>query len=125
MGINGLPGDFEQWATMRQVHLHQDLKRSNFTDDLFGQYRKHLGAVRYRILQEAQTLVVPETVRQLLGYRKTSLLHPLLAIYKITRKLKMDWLLKAIVLPAKHKDEIAALDATPDIASKQAKQAHN
>ena len=110
MGVKGLPTTFDEWAFMRQSHLHQDLKHSDFTDDLFRQYCKHLGIARYKILQEAQTLVVPETVRHLLGYRKSSLLHPLLAIYKVTRKLKLDWLLKALVLPGKYKKEIASLD---------------
>jgi hypothetical protein len=54
--------------------------------------------------------VVPQRVRDLLELRKISLLHPLIALYKLSRSLKMDWLLKAIVLPAKYKKEIKALD---------------
>ena len=122
MGIKGLPQNFEQWTRMRQMHLQLDLKRSSFTDDLFRQYRKHLGAVRYKILKETQTLVAPGKVRELLSYRNTSLLYPLLAVYKVTRKLRLDWFLKALVLPAKHKDEITALDATPEIGLNKARQ---
>jgi hypothetical protein len=110
MGVKGLPDTFQEWQRMRTEHLHQNLKRSNFTDDLFKQYRKHLGVVRYRILIETQTLVMPPHARDLLGFRKVSLLHPLLISYKVFRSIKFDWLLKAIVLPAKYKDEIKALD---------------
>jgi hypothetical protein len=95
---------------MRQDHLDQNLERSDYTIDLFSQYRKHLGVVRYRILMETQTLVVPEKVRELLGFRKISLLHPLLLLYKFCRSINIDWLLKAIVLPSRYKNEIRALD---------------
>jgi len=113
MGVQGLPGTFEEWQQMRKEHLHQNMQQSNLTEDLFEQYRKHLGAVRYAILLEAQTLVVPDRVRALLGYRKTSLLHPLLGVYKISRRLGLDWLLKSIVLPADYKKQIMDLDKLP------------
>ena len=97
---------------MRHEHLQQNMQRSHYTDDLFRQYRKHLGAIRYTILLEAQTLVAPETVRQLLAFRKTSLLHPVVMVYKICRTLHLDGLMKALILPAKYKKEIDALDHT-------------
>jgi uncharacterized protein (DUF2236 family) len=110
MGLSGLPHTFEQWETMRHEHVNQNLQHSHYSDDLFSQYRKHLGAIRYNILLEAQTLVVPHTVREMLGFRKISLLHPLLVLYKVSRSLKIDWLLKELVLPAKYKKEIKGLD---------------
>jgi uncharacterized protein (DUF2236 family) len=110
MGVTGLPETFEAWEKMRHGHLNQNLQHSNYTDDLFSRYRKHLGTIRYRILLEAQTLVVPQKVRELLGYRKISLLRPLLALYKLSRSIHLDWLLKALVLPSKYKKEIKGLD---------------
>jgi uncharacterized protein (DUF2236 family) len=118
MGVQGLPETIEAWKKMREEHLDQNMQRSNYTNDLFSQYRKHLGAVRYRILLETQTLVVPQKVRELIGLRKTSLLHPLLTLYKVSRSINMDWLLKALILPHKYKKEIKALD---DVRLKQAK----
>lgn len=110
MGLKCLPNTYEEWLTMRQRHLVQNLQHSDYTDDLFSQYRKHLGAVRYRVLLETQILVVPQSVQALLGFRKISLLFPLLALYKLSKKLKIDWLLKVIILPSKYKKEIKALD---------------
>lgn len=95
---------------MRQEHLNQNLHRSHFTDDLFRQYRKHLGPVRYRILLEAQVLVAPQKVREYLDFRKTSLLHPLIALYKVTRRIRLDGLLKDLILPKKYEKEIKGLD---------------
>jgi len=69
-----------------------------------------MGVLRYRILLETQTLIVPQPVHSLLGFRKISLLYPLLAFYKMSKKIKIDWLLKAIILPSRYKKEIVALD---------------
>jgi uncharacterized protein (DUF2236 family) len=110
MGLSELPATFEAWQTMRQSHLDQNLIRSHYTNDLFGQYRKHLGLIRYRLLLEAQTLVVPHKVRKLLAFRKISLLHPLIALYKLSRSFHLDGLMKALVMPAKHTAQINRLD---------------
>ncbi|MBT1710741.1 DUF2236 domain-containing protein [Fulvivirgaceae bacterium PWU5] len=112
MGIKDLPGTLEAWESMRREHLHQNMHRSHYTNDLFQQYRKHLGTIRYKILLEAQTLVAPEQVRKLLAFRKTSLLHPVVLLYKISRTLHLDGLLKALILPSKYKKEIDALNHT-------------
>jgi uncharacterized protein (DUF2236 family) len=119
MGVIGLPETFEKWKEMRQAHLAQNLLHSTYTDDLFTQYRKHLGAVRYRILLETQTLVVPQQVREWLAFRKTSLLKPLITLYKISRTFKLDWMLKSLLLPAKYKKEIKALDGRGQELPKQ------
>jgi uncharacterized protein (DUF2236 family) len=113
MGVRELPKAFEEWEKMRQKHLHQNLQHSHYTKDLFSQYRKHLGAGRYTLLLEAQTLVVPQKVRELLAFRKISLLNPLLGLYKLTRSIKVDWLLKMLILPSRYKNEIKALDKVP------------
>jgi uncharacterized protein (DUF2236 family) len=110
LGVKGLPDTFEAWQHMRHEHLQQNMQRSHYTTDLFQQYRKHLGAVRYKILLEAQTLVAPEHVRTLLAFRKTSLLYPVVMAYKVSRVLRLDGLMKDLILPAKYKKEIAALD---------------
>jgi hypothetical protein len=110
MGLKGLPETFDDWEKMRQHHLSNNLEHSAYTVDLFKQYRKHLGMVRYRILLEVQTLVVPDTVRELLRFRKLSLIHPLLILYKASRILKIDWVMKSIILPAQYKKDIKALD---------------
>ena len=110
MGINGLPETFEIWRKMRQEHLEQNLNHGSYTDDLFNQYRKHLGKARYRILLEAQALVTPQRVREYLGFRKTSILRPLVGFYKLSRGIHMDGLLKALILPSLYKKEIRSLD---------------
>jgi uncharacterized protein (DUF2236 family) len=110
MGLTGLPEDFDTWQTMRESHIECDLAYSPYTTDLFKQYCKHLGEFRYQILLESQALVVPPSVSQMLRLRSLSLMKPIIVLYKIARMLKLDNALKSMILPAKYKKEIAALD---------------
>lgn len=50
MQLTGLPGNFADWQQMREKHLQQNLLYSNFTIDLYHQYKKHLGTLRYALL---------------------------------------------------------------------------
>jgi hypothetical protein len=113
MGLVGLPVNYREWLVMRKEHLENDLEKSPYTIDLYKQYRKHLGPIRYKLLKEGQVLVVPEKVRILLGLKNTSLLTPVLYVYKLSRKLKLDWFMKSIILPPKYKKQIKNLDIIP------------
>ena len=110
MGLKGLPTNYEEWTRMRKDHLEMNLLKSEFTIDLFKQYRKHLGFMRYGLLIEGQKLVVPAQVRELLGLSRFSLLRPVIPFYKLSRAIKMDWLIKAAILPSDYKDQIRKLD---------------
>ena len=110
MGLSGLPQDFNEWQKMRLEHLQENLRKSPYTADLFRQYRKHLGVMRYQILLESQILIVPSRVRKLLDFRKISLFDLVLGLYKFCRRIKADWLLKSLILPAEYKARIRSLD---------------
>ncbi len=110
MKLSGLPASFEEWQSMRKTQLLQNLQHSNYTQDLFNQYRKHLGALRYRILVEVQTHIAPEHVLYLLGFRIFSVMYPVLALYKFARLIKLDGAIKELILPAKYKQAIRELD---------------
>lgn len=113
MGLKELPVNYKSWLPSREEHLQNDLQRSQYTDDLYGQYKKHLGLFRYKILLEGQVLIVPERVRLLLRLRMSSLLTPLLLCYKLGRVVKLDWLIKTIILPQEYKEQIKELDVVP------------
>ncbi len=110
MGLKDLPAGYKEWALAREAHMDADLKQSNYTTDLFRQYRKHLGPIRYRILIEGQKLIVPERVKQLLNFNNFSLLTPILPLYKITKRIKMDRILKKLLLPPAYVDQVNSLD---------------
>jgi ER-bound oxygenase mpaB/B'/Rubber oxygenase, catalytic domain len=110
MGLKELPANYNEWIIMRREHLENDLEKSHFTVDLYKQYRKHLGRIRYKLLMESQKLVVPLHVKKLLGFGKICWLSPVIGIYKFSRKIKMDWFLKSLVLPEAYKRQIKELD---------------
>jgi hypothetical protein len=110
MQLKDLPTNYKDWLVSRKEHLNNDLHCGKYTIDLFRQYKKHLGAVRHKILVESQILVAPDKVKELLSFRKFSLLKPAVPVYKLARKLNLDALVKAILLPPAYKKEIKELD---------------
>lgn len=110
MGIEGLPANFAEWERMRSQHLQNDLMYSKYTKDLYLQYRKHLGPVRYTLLLETQNLIVPKQLHALLNFKRSSLLQALIPIYKMSRVVNLDKAIKAFILPKQYKQEIKSLD---------------
>ena len=111
MGLKNLPSNYQQWLHAREEHLKNDLALSNYSHDLFKQYKKHLGAFRYRILVQGQILVVPKRVSELLRLGNSSWLMPFLKTYKLSRRIKIDWFLKSAILPSEYRKQIKELDA--------------
>lgn len=114
MGLKELPLNYNDWIPVRRSHLMEDLKKSDYTVDLFKQYKKHLGPMRFKVLIEGQKLVVPERVKALLDFSDFSMLTPVVPVYKVSRIMKMDWLLRNILLPSDYKDQIDELDVKED-----------
>ena len=110
MQLTELPPTYKEWLPVRKKHLWADLKKSEYTADLFKQYKKHLGSMRFKVLIEGQKLVVPQRVRELLHFNDFSLLTPVVPLYKISRLMKMDWMLKNMLLPGAYKEQINELN---------------
>ncbi len=110
MQLKALPTTYNDWLADRDAHMKEDLQKGEFTIDLFKQYKKHLGLVRYWLLLQVQALVVPARVRELLGFSRFSAIQLILPLYKLSRLVKMDRLVKAMLLPKHYKEQIKALD---------------
>ena len=110
MKLKDLSPDYQTFVAQRNEDLENDLEKSDYTIDLFAQYKKHLGSVRYFILIEGQKLIVPEKVRHLLGFKKTSALTYILPFYTFSKLIRVDDFIKRLILPRKYKKEIYALD---------------
>ncbi len=113
MHLTGLPERYKQWLAIRQEHLQNNLVYSYYTTDLFTQYKKHLGFVRYQILKQVQILVVPPRVNYLLDLGNLPLFQPIISIYKLSRLVKLDGLIKKLILPSAYKVQIENLDNMP------------
>jgi hypothetical protein len=110
MKLKELPVSYDEWVISYAQHLNQDLEKSKYSIDLFKQYRKHLGSFRYRLLLETQKLVVPDIVRDMLGLQKFSLVKMILPFYKGSRSFKLDSAIRSLILPARYRQTIKALD---------------
>ena len=110
MELKELPINYTEWLPVRKEHLKENLKASKYTFDLFKQYKKHLGLLRYKVLIEAQKLVVPKQVKKLLYLNDFSLLTIAIPIYKFSRRMKTDGFLKNMLLPSEYKNQINSLD---------------
>ena len=58
-------------------------------------------------------MVVPGHVNNLLGLGKASWIRWLLAFYKFSRLVRMDGVVRSIILPPAYKKQIQALDIDP------------
>ncbi|SHG92021.1 hypothetical protein SAMN05443549_108129 [Flavobacterium fluvii] len=114
MGLTALPLTYVEWLPVREAHLMENLRKSDYTADLFKQYKKHLGALRYRMLIESQKVMVPNRVKELLHFNDFTLLTPLVPMYKISRLMHLDWLVKSLLFPSEYKDQINELDIRQD-----------
>jgi hypothetical protein len=110
MRLKGLPLTYVEWLPVRENHLKENLQRSKYTANLFKQYKKHLGIIRFKVLVESQKILVPDRVKKLLHFNDFSMLILILPIYKVSKFIKMDKLLKNILLPSEYKNQINELD---------------
>lgn len=110
MNLKDLPSNYNGWLIDYDIHLKRDLKFSPLTIDLFKQYKKHLGPLRYFLLKEVQLLVCPPRVIELLQQQHASVLKMAIPLYKASRKIKMDRFIKNTLLPKKYVQQVEELD---------------
>lgn len=110
MGMHGLPSNYEIWQLAHAKHLEENLTRSWLTDDLFRQYKKHLGAFRYFILREVQSLIAPATVKRLLCLEGGGVMRVILPVYKLFRKIKWDQPIQNLFMPKAYKQQLKSLN---------------
>jgi ER-bound oxygenase mpaB/B'/Rubber oxygenase, catalytic domain len=110
MELACLPDNYDDYVEMRKKQLIENLYYSRYTPDLYKQYKKHLGAIRYLVLKQAQVLVVPGEVIKQLSLGRVRWLLPVLYIYKFLRLLKLQNLLKYAILPPGYAKKVMALD---------------
>jgi hypothetical protein len=106
MGLTNLPQNYSEWQIMRNEHLQNDTVSSAFTINLYKQYKKHLGPVRYVLLKQVQVLVVPKKVNKMLSLGYVPYLRPLLQLYKLSRFFKLDHKLISAVLPKAYRLQV-------------------
>ncbi len=110
MRLKELPNKYIEWLPIRDEHLRENLQKSKFTVDLFQQYKKHLGTIRYNLLLGVQKLIVPKIAKDKLFKNHFSTLKPIIKVYKISKLVKMDTTIKNLLLPPNYKKQIKEID---------------
>jgi hypothetical protein len=110
MQLADLPTSYPNWILSRDKHLDEDILCSDFTIDLYRQYKKHLGLLRYIILIQVQLKLVPRKVKNLLPVKKLSWVSPVLLLYKAARFIKISSIMKNVLLPKAYREQIKVLD---------------
>lgn len=113
MDIEDLPENYSDWLLDRERHLENDLFYGEYTKDLYKQYRKHLGTIRYYLLLQIQQLICPPKVKSLLKLSANPFIPLALHGYKLSRHLQIDHLIKSLFFPPAYKEQIYALDQYP------------
>jgi hypothetical protein len=117
MELKDLPTNYIAWTIQREKQLGYNLRKGELTYDLYSQYKKHLGLIRFHLLKQAQLLVVPKRVKILLGLGNIRWLLPVLYVYKLFRLLKLQNLLKNAILPTAYVNQVKAMDTVPSSLS--------
>lgn len=110
MGLLGLPANYTEWEERRAQYLQENLEYSAFSRDLYKRYRQSLGWLRYRLLLQAQVLLVPEPVRRLLGLAAFPWLYPVVLVYRLCHLLHLDKGIKVVLLPPRYRTQVFGLD---------------
>jgi hypothetical protein len=108
--IPGLPRSYPEWKVDRELHLRRDLLYGKGTAALYTEYRRHLGAWRYRLLLHAQAVLAPAHVRALLRLKSADWLRPLLRLYPFLVRAGLRSGIQRLLMPTRYLASVRALD---------------
>jgi len=109
MKISGLPTSYNEWTIMHSSQLMENLAYGKFSKDLYQQYLKHLGFVRYNLMKRIQAVLVPKEVNHLLKLGKGKGVSAILSIYKTSRIFKLNIFFRNLLLPNTYKAQILSI----------------
>lgn len=110
MHMDELPVDYATWRLQYSKNLRANLTYSSYTKDLFAQYRKHLGLVRYFIVVEIQKRLVPDEVKKMLGYKHSIFVSAVIPFYRVIRKFPIHIRAILLLVPARFKEKVWNMD---------------
>jgi uncharacterized protein (DUF2236 family) len=111
--IPGLPATYAEWRVDREHHLRRDLVYSDGTEALYGEFRRHLGSWRYRLLLRVQALLVPPRVRDLLRMTSAAWLRPVVRLYPVLVRAGLRRVIHRLLMPPRHLAAVRNLDHVP------------
>jgi hypothetical protein len=110
MHIQDIPFNYHEWKKAYENQLTRSLLKSAFTENLFQQYKKHLGAFRYFLLLDIQRMLVSKHVNDLLELGRPRFVQLLLPLYRQLRKYRVHKQLILMMVPRKFKKQVDEMD---------------
>jgi hypothetical protein len=110
MGIDDLPPTYTDWLPERAIELQEHLVYSKYTEDLFRQYRRHLGSARYGIMLQVQALLLPTYIKELIGIKEYRLFGVVIGLYRVINKMRLGNICKRMLLPTEYRERIMRLN---------------
>ena len=111
MNIKNLPNTYMEFKVIYEQDLKQNLVYGNFSEDLFKQYKKHLGLPRYFLMRKVQSILIPNHVKSLLKLGNGFGAKTLISCYKILKMINLNEILKAFILPKEYQTQIKNIAA--------------
>ncbi|RZL34374.1 MAG: DUF2236 domain-containing protein [Pedobacter sp.] len=106
MKIKNLPNNHNEFKVIYEQDLKQNLVYGNFSEDLYKQYKKHLGLPRYFLMKKVQSILVPNHVKSLLKLGNGIGIKTLIKCYKILKMINLSEILKVLILPKAYQTQI-------------------
>jgi uncharacterized protein (DUF2236 family) len=113
LNVKALPGGYEDWRADRRAHMEQDLAYGRHTALLYESYRRHLGALRYRLLRQVQALLVPERVRGLLSLNESAVVSAAVEVFAALPAPGLRALVRRVLLQPRYWGDVAELERAP------------
>jgi hypothetical protein len=110
MNLPDLPHNFKDWEEARALQLEEHLIKSNLSEDLYQQYKKHLGIIRYSLLKQVQAKICPPRVVKLLSLKRKFYFNLVLSSYKLVKMFKLSALAQTLLSPKEFKNEFRNLN---------------
>jgi uncharacterized protein (DUF2236 family) len=110
LNVQALPTTYAEWQTDRGQHLIRDLVYSKHTSMLYESYRQHLGLLRYCLLLEVQTVLVPNEVRRLLHLNSNVIMSGMAQTYGLIGRGHIRSLVHTLLIPPRYWSEVRRFD---------------
>jgi uncharacterized protein (DUF2236 family) len=115
MHLSGLPSTYAEYKAQRHQQLLEDYARTPLTDELYANYRRALGPLRFRLLRLVQASVLPDELRQVLRLEPDPLVDKLLRCYRFLpgagNKLRP---LHGVLLPGRLAKQLREMERAPE-----------
>ncbi|WNG24518.1 DUF2236 domain-containing protein [Cystobacter fuscus] len=110
LGMRGLPANYPEWRRHRNEIISENLVYSDYTRELMKSFRRDLGPWRFQLLLQAQGLITPEPVRNLLGLNPLPGLNQALQFYRFLVASGLRGIIQKTLIPPDHLSTVQSLD---------------